>query len=100
MKFFCLFVLVFRHHLTPSNDQIDYNSFLKHFQDRSDTSFLARALSAFGKSKSALNSFFFLSFSILFSFRSQTNKSELEQIESGLVDLLHHLFLSLTAAFK
>jgi hypothetical protein len=30
---------------------IDYNAFLKYFQDRSDSSFLARALSAFGKEK-------------------------------------------------
>ncbi|CAF3862527.1 unnamed protein product [Rotaria sordida] len=61
---------------------IDYNGFLKYFQDRSESSFLAHTLNIFSKEKSI------------------TTKSDFNNIENGIIDLLHHVFLSLTAAFK
>ncbi|CAF4296416.1 unnamed protein product [Rotaria socialis] len=61
---------------------IDYSAFLKYFQDRSDASFLAQTLNIFRKEKAI------------------PTKSEFSNIENGVIDLLHHVFLSLTAAFK
>ncbi|CAF2265210.1 unnamed protein product [Rotaria magnacalcarata] len=61
---------------------IDYSAFLKYFQDRSDSSFLAQTLNIFRKEKAI------------------PAKSEFSNIENGVIDLLHHVFLSLTAAFK
>ncbi|CAF3598885.1 unnamed protein product [Rotaria sp. Silwood1] len=76
-----------KHHCTTSKtinneNMIDYNAFLKYFQDRSESSFLAHSLNIFTKEKSI------------------TPKSDFSNIENGIIDLLHHGFLSLTAAFK
>ncbi|CAF3894484.1 unnamed protein product [Rotaria sp. Silwood2] len=76
-----------KHHCTTSKtinneNMIDYNAFLKYFQDRSESSFLAHTLNIFTKEKST------------------TLKSDFNNIENGIIDLLHHVFLSLTAAFK
>ncbi|CAF1213655.1 unnamed protein product [Adineta steineri] len=65
---------------TNNETTIDYNAFLKYFQDRSDTSFLARAVSDLKKPK------------------SKTTQSNTSDIEDGLIDLLHDIFLSLTSA--
>lgn len=50
------YCLSFRHHLSTSKsinneNMIDYNAFLKYFQDRSEASFLAHALNTFNKDK-------------------------------------------------
>ncbi|UJR31026.1 hypothetical protein I4U23_018535 [Adineta vaga] len=65
---------------TNNETVIDYNAFLKYFQDRSDSSFLARAVSDLKKPKSKIP------------------QSILTDIEDGIIDLLHDTFLSLTSA--
>ncbi|CAF1005358.1 unnamed protein product [Adineta ricciae] len=65
---------------TNNETIIDYNAFLKYFQDRSDSSFLARAVGDLKKDKSKIP------------------PSNLTEVEDSLIDLLHDTFLSLTAA--
>lgn len=65
--------------LTKPENNVDYHVFLKYFQDRSESSFLARSLN---------------------NFKTKFSSSEFENVEHGIIDLLHRLFLSLSAAFK
>ncbi|CAF1001810.1 unnamed protein product [Didymodactylos carnosus] len=69
------------HYLTNKNNMVDYNIILKYFQDRSGSSFLAQTINSFSSQQSIM-------------------KSEFSYIENGLIDLMHRIFLSLTAAFK